>query len=137
MRVALFPSMKIRKSSAVSALGLVVCLALAPGCGGDDVVVDPIEDSTLLVVNQSDFAIVELYVTPVGNPDWGPNLVSGAPLFPTNDVLLTDLPCDTYDVMMVAEDGVSCELGAMDLCFQDSTWVIDNNTCSFVAKPEK
>jgi hypothetical protein len=132
--------MNIQKSGAFSALGLAMCLALAggaTGCGGGDVVYDPIEESTLLVVNQSDFAIVELYLTPVGSPDWGPNLVAGRELFPGEDVLLTDVPCDSYDVMMVAEDGVTCELGAVDMCFDDATWVVDNHTCAgFFNKPE-
>ena len=139
--VALIPDMKIQKSGASSALGLALCLALAggaAGCGGDDVIVDdPISDSTLLVSNQSDFAIVELYMTPVGSPDWGPNLVGGNQLFPGEDVLLTDVPCDSYDVMMVAEDGVTCELSAVDMCLDDSTWVVDKNTCAgFFSKPE-
>ena len=128
--------MKMRKTSALSALGAALCLALAGGCGGDDVVIDPIEDSTLLVANQSDFAITQLYLTSVGSPDWGPNLLS-APLLPFDDVLLTDVPCDRYDAMMVAEDGVTCELSAVDLCFDDATWVINNNTCADFGKPEK
>jgi hypothetical protein len=31
--------------------------------------------------------------------------------------------------MLVAEDGLACELSGISLCFDDATWVIDNETC--------
>ena len=90
-------------------------------------------------VNVTSFVVHERVTTKLTNPAAiirGPNLLSG-PLLPFDDVLLTDVPCDNYDAMMVAEDGVTCELSAVDLCFDDATWVIDNHTCAdFSTKPE-
>lgn len=90
---------------------------------------DPGPDATLRVENQSDFAIEELHVTSVGSSDWGPNLLSGDVL-DTGDSITLDVTCDTYDALLVDEDGVPCELMSVDLCFNDARWVIRNNTCT-------
>jgi hypothetical protein len=110
-------------------LGLAAC---GGGGGGGDVVVDD-PDSTLLVVNESDFVIEEIYITDVDASGWGPDLTRGDVLFPDEEMLLTDLPCDFYDVLMVDETGLECEVLDIDLCFDDATWVITNDTCDVFA----
>ena len=120
-----------------SALTLVLAstLLLGAACGGggdDDVIVDD-SDSTLLVVNESDFVIEEIYITDVDSSGWGPDLTGGDILLPEEEMLLTDIPCDFYDVLMVDETGLECEVLDIDLCFDDATWVITNNTCDVFA----
>lgn len=124
-----------------SALTLVLAssLLLGTACGGggdDDVVIDD-SDSTLLVVNQSDFVIEEIYITDVDSSGWGPDLTGGDVLFPEEDILLTDLPCDFYDVLMVDETDLECEVLDVDLCFDDATWVITNDTCDVFSAEAK
>jgi len=85
-------------------------------------------DLTLHVQNDSDFAIVEIHVTPVGNPTWGPNLLTSH-LAP-GDSLVLGINCGTYDALLVDEAGVDCELHDLDLCLNDADWVIRNNTCT-------
>ena len=134
--VALFRSMK---NKLVPSLALCLALVTAgAGCGGGSAVgVDNIEDSTVTVVNESDFAITELYVTYAGSPSWGPNQLFGDALFPFEQIVLHGFPCDFYDVMLVAEDGVTCELRDIELCFDDAAWYITNDTCDeFFAKAE-
>jgi hypothetical protein len=109
----------------LAALGLVG----AVGCSGSAEVIIDDPDATLLVDNQSDFAIVEIRVTPVGDPSWGPNLLGGDVLLPGESLLL-DVECDTYDALLVDEDGVDCELENVNLCLNDADWIIRNNTCS-------
>ena len=50
-------------------------------------------------------------------------------LFPDEEILL-GVSCDFYDALVVDEEGVDCELLDLDLCFNDATWVIQNDTCS-------
>ncbi len=93
--------------------------------------VDPGPDSTLTVVNDSSYFIDELHVAEVSDPSWGPNLVDG--LAPGEQVTVA-VDCGTYDVLVVDETGVECELQGLDLCFDDGTWVIDDVTldvCAF------
>lgn len=110
---------------------LATCLTLslaATGCiieSDDD---DPI-DATLLVDNQSDYAIVELYLTDVGSSSWGPNLLGGDILLPDETITL-GVECGFYDALLVDEDDVECEINDLDLCLNDADWVIRNNTCA-------
>jgi len=48
--------------------------------------------------------------------------------------LALGVPCDTYDALVVDEDDVDCELHDIDLCLNDATWVIRNNTCPVFAQ---
>jgi hypothetical protein len=110
---------------------LAACASFATfaGCSVDAGVDGPIADASLRVVNNSDFVIDQIYLTEVGSSTWGPNLLRGDALFPDEELLL-GVGCDTYDALVVDEDGVDCEINNVDLCLNDSTWVIRNNTCS-------
>ncbi len=124
----------MRTKSAMT-LVLASSLLLGAACGGGgegEVIVDD-PDSTLLVINESDFVIEEIYITDVNSSGWGPDLTGGDVLFPEEEMLLTDISCDFYDVLMVDETGLECEVLDIDLCFDDATWVITNNTCDVFA----
>jgi hypothetical protein len=114
----------------VYVLAALAAAALATGCSAEgEVIIDDPPDGSLRVENQSDFAIVELRVTSVGNPSWGPNLLSGDVLLP-GEALTLEVQCDVYDALLVDEDGVDCELEGIDLCLNDADWIIRNSTCS-------
>jgi hypothetical protein len=85
--------------------------------------------ASLTITNSSDFAITEMHVTDVNNPSWGPNLLAGDELLPGEHATV-DTTCGTYDVMLVDETGVSCEVDSIDLCANSSDFVITNNTCA-------
>jgi hypothetical protein len=106
---------------------LLATLSFSAGCDDDDDFDDDVE-ATLTVINESDFVIVELYLTDVGSPTWGRNLVAGDPLDPDEEIVL-GVKCDFYDALLVDEEGVECELEGIDLCLNDATWYIYNDTC--------
>lgn len=110
---------------------LAACAALATvaGCGGSSDGGVVIAGASLRVVNDSDFLIEEIFLTDIGSPTWGPNLLRGDVLLPGEELLL-GVPCDLYDALVVDEDGVDCELNNLNLCLNDATWVINNNTCT-------
>ena len=114
-----------------SLLALPFAVAVAACAAEGSVVVEP--GASLFVVNDSDFVLTEIYLTEVDNPDWGPNLLRGDVLYPDEELAL-GVPCDFYDALVVDEDGVECELHDLDLCGNDATWVIRNNTCSVFAQ---
>jgi len=107
-----------------SALSLAAC-----GGGGGTVVVEDSPDAALVVDNQSDFVIEELYLTDVNSSSWGPNLLFGDILLPDETITL-GVDCGFYDALLVDEDGVDCELFDLDLCLDSAVWAIRNNTCS-------
>lgn len=112
---------------------LAACASMATiaGCAVQADIDDggPIADASLRVVNDSDYVIEEIYLTDVGSSTWGINLLRGDVLFPDEELLL-GVQCDTYDALVVDEDGVDCEISNVNLCLNDATWVIRNNTCS-------
>ncbi|HET6613776.1 MAG TPA: hypothetical protein VFG83_17375 [Kofleriaceae bacterium] len=105
--------------------------ALGSGC----VIVDDDgnADSSLTIENDSDFAIGEIYVTEIDNPDWGPDVLGGDWLYP-DEAVTVFLECDVYDSLIVDEHGHECELDHLDLCFDDAVWRITNRAldhCAF------
>ncbi len=107
-------------------LAAAASLAVAAGCADGGTTV--IADASLVVVNESDDAIYEIYLTGAADPDWGPNLLRGDVLRPDEELIL-GVNCDFYDALLVDEAGAECELLDLDLCLGDATWVIRNTTC--------
>jgi hypothetical protein len=83
----------------------------------------------LTVTNESDFAIVEMHVTPVNNASWGPNLLGNHVLLP-GDATLVNTSCDVFDVLLVDDQGVDCQVDNVDLCLNAADFVINNDTCT-------
>lgn len=86
-------------------------------------------ESTITVANESSFVITEVLITQVNSATWGPNLLRDV-LFPGEQITV-EVACDTYDVLIADEYGRDCILGAVDLCFSNELWVIDNSTLRF------
>lgn len=109
--------------AAIAAMSLGGCVVAADTDDGD---------STLTVSNRSSYWIDELHLANVNDPSWGPDLVDGS-LAPGEDAIIFDIECGRYDVMVVDETGVECELSNLDLCFDDGLWVIDDLTLDICA----
>lgn len=123
------------RATASLVLGAVFLSSLAiAGC--DDPEHGRIPSTSLLVQNNSDYAIVELYLTDVGSPSWGRNRLGTGPLNPGEEILL-GAPCGFYDALLVDEDGVDCEVLNIDLCHNDAVWVIENETCTVFEASER
>src|SRR5678809_827185 len=67
-------------------------LALS-ACGGGD--------SSLTIDNQSSYSLFEIHVAQVDDPNWGPNLLGSEPLDPGEQLVITSIDCDTYDVDII------------------------------------
>jgi hypothetical protein len=86
-------------------------------------------DASLRVENRSDYAIIEIHVTPVGKASWGRNLLDGDTLEPGESMVL-GADCGIYDALLVDEAGVDCQVDNINLCLNDARWIIRNNTCT-------
>jgi hypothetical protein len=118
-----------------SVFAVLGSVAVATGCSSNNT---DTPDATLRVNNQSDFAIVDLRIAPVGTTSWGPNQLD-ADLQPGETITL-GVTCDTYDVQLIDETNVDCTLNSVDLCGNDADWVIHNDTCTVfnaVKAPDK
>lgn len=99
-------------------LGLLVALGVG-ACVVND-------DASLTIYNGSDYAIMEIYLTPTGSSSWGPDLLGSDLLLPGEEVTIDFIDCDYYDILIVDEDGVECEILNVDFCFSDDVWTITN-----------
>jgi hypothetical protein len=107
--------------AAAAALFAAGCLELPHGDEDDD-------HASLFVINHSDFVIEQIYLTDIDARGRSANYLGGDALSPGDERVL-DVACGLYDALLIDEDGVECELEAIDLCSTDAAWHIYNNTC--------
>lgn len=92
---------------------------------------------SLTISNFSGYAIHHLYVTPAHKVSWGKDWLGTDVLFPKEEVTLTGLNCDEYDLKLVDDEGDICVVEDIDLCQEDAHWEISNRdlaACSGFAK---
>ena len=82
------------------------------------------KNATVTVANQSEWEIHEFYLAPSETDKWGPDQLSENVIGKGENFKLTDIPCDTYDVKLVDEDGDECVVEAVDICGGKGTWTI-------------
>jgi hypothetical protein len=91
------------------------------------------DDSSLTIVNESSYAIVEINLTPTDSSTWGPNLLR-SDLYPGEEITIDFIDCDYYDVRLVDDTYAECIIGDVDFCFDDDVWVITDyflDSCIF------
>lgn len=80
--------------------------------------------ASVKVVNQSDWSIDKLFMSPVNESKWGPDQFGDEVVEKGETFTLTDVPCDTWDVKLVDEDGDVCIVEDVDICASSETWTI-------------
>ena len=88
------------------------------------------EVANLKIVNGSDWNIHELYVRRSGETEWGAELLGAdVTISAANGAhTLTQIPCETYDVKLVDEDGDECVVTQQDLCGEHQIWEITSES---------
>ena len=114
----------------ISRVWLPVVLLVAIMSGGCIVT----DDSSLTIINDSDYAIVGIYLTPTDSVTWGPNLLGSDWLYPDEEITIDFIDCDYYDVKLVDDTYAECIIPDVDFCFDNDVWSITNyflDTCIF------
>jgi hypothetical protein len=78
--------------------------------------------SNLTIYNKTDWAVHHLYVSPAGQSQWGADQLGEVTIEPGSSFKLNDIPCDTYDIKVVDEDGDECVIPGEELCGHAATW---------------
>jgi hypothetical protein len=84
-------------------------------------------DATVEIRNKSDWDFHNFYLSPTEEAEWGPDQLGDLVLESGASFELTGIPCDSYDVKLVDEDGDECVVPGVDICRGDQGWVIDND----------
>lgn len=84
------------------------------------------QKSNVTVKNSSDWEIHEFYLSSSEEAEWGPDQLGEDVIGTGESFTLRAIPCDTYDVMLVDEDGDECIVEEVELCGSKETWTITN-----------
>lgn len=104
------------KKGVVYLLVAAVCLAIPVS----------LQAASVKVVNKSDWQIDEFYLSSSEDGEWGPDQLGDQVIGPGESFTLKSIPCDTYDVLLVDEDGDECVVEEVDICGGKESWTITN-----------
>ena len=82
--------------------------------------------ASVKVSNKSDWEIHHLFLSSVTEEEWGPDQLGDEVISMGGSFTLKNIPCDSYDVKLVDEDGDECVVEGVDLCGGSEGWVITN-----------
>ncbi|HEX6101038.1 MAG TPA: hypothetical protein VF432_32280 [Thermoanaerobaculia bacterium] len=99
----------------VAAAAIALCALAAPAFA---------QKATVKVINQSKWEIHHLFLSSSAEEDWGPDQLEDEILTKGDQITLTGIPCDEYDIKVVDEDGDECIIEAVELCKDHSFWKI-------------
>ena len=84
-------------------------------------------DTSMQIVNKSQWDIHHLYVAKHSSDQWGPDQLGKVVLKTGEDFTLTNVPCGKYDIKVVDEDGDSCVIENQKLCGEDGSILAIND----------
>ncbi|HRC85221.1 MAG TPA: hypothetical protein PK413_06415 [Thermoanaerobaculia bacterium] len=84
------------------------------------------KNASVKIVNESDWEIHHFYLSSTDEEQWGPDQLGEAVISSGESFTLTDIPCDTYDVKLIDEDGDECVVSNVDICAGKEKWTITN-----------
>lgn len=84
-------------------------------------------DSVVTVKNSSLWEIHQMFLSSVDEEEWGPDQLGEQVIDAQGGSFkLSGVPCDSYDVRLVDEDGDACIVREVDLCGDNATWTISD-----------
>ena len=76
------------------------------------------------IVNQSKWEIHHFFLSSTGEDHWGPDQLGEEVVGTGESFTLKSIPCDSYDVKLVDEDGDECVVDDIDICGGAESWTI-------------
>jgi hypothetical protein len=110
------------KAATTFVAGLFVSLLIL---GGSQAMAS--DTANVTVTNSSDWAIMHFFLSPADSEKWGPDQLGKGVIKTGGNFKLNNIPCDTYDVKLVDEDGDQCVVQNVDLCAAADHWVITSD----------
>lgn len=109
--------MSIRNIAALAAVALLC--SLAPAAQAADT-------ATVTIHNKSDWKLDHFYLSPAAESEWGPDQLGEKVIGTGEKFTLTGVPCNTWDIKVIDEDGDECVIEKVDLCKDNSQWTVTN-----------
>lgn len=108
----------------ISSRACLICILLVWMSTGACIVSNG--DSSLTIINRSNYALVEINLSPTGSRFWGRDLLDSTWLYPGERISIDYINCDYYDVRIVDDTYATCIIVGVDFCFSDDVWVISD-----------
>ena len=113
-------------------------LALVAGCGGSSAsggggargtTVASMDANRVQVSihNGSSQVVCYLRISPVSDPNWGPDQLGGTAISSGGSFTLNGVSCDASSIRLIAEDRDGCFLYKTVSCADQATWDITNS----------
>jgi len=109
----------MKRTTMVFLGGLLLFSVLALSAAADD-------SSNVTVINDSNWVLVEFYMSPTSTDEWGPDQLGDQVIGTGDRFTLTGVPCETFDIQVIDEDGDECVMEEIDLCANNATWHVTN-----------
>jgi hypothetical protein len=74
---------------------------------------------TIKVVNKCSFNIDRIYFSDVEDEKWGDDILDENEVLAPGESVDVEIECGTWDVKLVADDGSTCEVSAVNVCSAD------------------
>ncbi len=109
--------MKRTKFSLIAGFAVVLAFASLSGSAfaGD-----------VTITNASDWKLDHLYVSHVDKQEWGADQLGDEVIESGETFTLKGVPCATYDVKLIDEDGDECAVSDVDICGSGG-WKIESD----------
>jgi hypothetical protein len=85
------------------------------------------DNSVIHIKNKSDWEIHHLFLSPSDQDHWGPDQLGDKVIGVGGSFELHKVPCNTWDVKLIDEDGDECVINDVDICASKEGWVITND----------
>jgi hypothetical protein len=80
----------------------------------------------ITITNGSEWTLDHLYISAANQAEWGPDQLGDETIATGETYTLKGVPCATYDVKLIDEDGDECEVSDVDIC-GNGGWEIDSD----------
>jgi hypothetical protein len=104
-----------RASLAVGLFGFALLSVCSSAFAGD-----------VAITNNSDWTLDHLYISEVGESEWGRDQLGENTIGTGETFTLKGVPCGSYDVKLIDEDGDECEVADVDICGSGG-WEIESD----------
>ncbi len=101
-----------------------LCLAAAMVCSFAFTSGAAARNANVTVHNDSKWEIHNFFLAPSESDEWGPDQLGDEIVENGGKFTLNQIPCDTYDVKLVDEDGDECVVTEVDICGGSDDWVV-------------
>lgn len=84
------------------------------------------QKAEFMIENKSEWDIHHLFLSSSDDDQWGPDQLGDHVLASGTSFTLRNIPCDTYDIKVVDDDGDECVIKGIPMCKDHTHWDLTN-----------